>query len=167
MEKLKLTIELVPYHSFNKNLHHVLSKSDWDKIRKYVYKQYHYQCAICGASNTRLSAHEEWDYKVTNYEEKRGTQKLVNIWSLCDNCHMIKHIAFASELARQGKLDMRKLIQHFLRVNNCEEKDFVNHYNESVDKWNSISEIKFRLSLNYIKHLPLELDSYPLKKRGG
>lgn len=160
---MKLKIEMVPRHSFGKNLHHILPQDDWDKIRKYIYRKDGYACSICGKKNTRLSAHEEWEFKITNEEKKTGTQKLVTIWALCDDCHMIKHIAFASELAYQGKLDMKKLIIHFLTVNECEKEDFVAHYNEAVDTWNKLSDYKFRLSLNYLKKLPLELSG---EKRG-
>lgn len=152
-----LKVEMVPRHSFGKNLHHILPKEDWDKIRRYVYRKDGLCCSICKKKNTRLSAHEEWEYKITNEEKKTGTQKLVTIWALCDDCHMIKHIAFAAELAHQGKLSMKDLIQHFLKVNNCSEEDFVAHYNEAVDTWNNLSDYKFRLSLHYLKSLPIEL----------
>jgi hypothetical protein len=150
---------MIPQHSFGKNLHHILSKEDWDTVRKYIYKKDGYACSICKKKNTRLSAHEEWDFKITNTEKKTGTQKLVTIWALCDDCHMIKHIAFASELAHQGKLDLNNLIIHFLNVNECEKEDFVEHYNEAVDKWNELYDYKFRLSLHYLKSLPIELST--------
>lgn len=160
-EKLKLTIELIPFDSFEKNLRFLLSKNDWDTIRKFIYKKFKYECGICKAKNTILSAHEEWEYKITNAIKNKGTQKLKKIWSLCTDCHYIKHIAFADELARQGKLDMNRLVEHFIKVNNCNEDTFIKHYNESVKYWNEIANIKFKLNIKYIEKLNLPLESYP------
>lgn len=157
MKKLKLTIELVPYDSFQKNLHHLLSKNDWNLIRKHTYKKYGYCCGICKKSNVVLSAHEEWVYKVNSKKKKTGTQKLKNILSLCEECHMIKHIAFADELARQGKLNMDNLLNHFYTINKCNEDVFVEHYNESIKKWNELSDIKFKIDISYIETLELPL----------
>ena len=155
--QLKLTVELVPYTSFESNLRYTLSKEDWDIVRKSAYKRYEYQCGICGKNNVVLSAHEEWDYIITDKKNKTGIQKLTNIISLCNECHMIKHIAFADELAAQGKLDMKKLVQHFLDVNNCSLDRFVLHYADSLKKWEKQSEYKFDLDIDFLKTLELNL----------
>ncbi len=158
--QLKLTVELVPYTSFESNLRYTLSKDDWDIVRKNTYKRYNYQCGICGKSNVVLSAHEEWDYKVTDKKNKEGIQKLTNIICLCNDCHMIKHIAFADELAGQGKLDMKKLVQHFLDVNDCSLDRFVLHYSDSLKQWEKQSEYKYKLDIDFLKTLNLDLNYY-------
>lgn len=50
MKELKLTVEPVPVTSARKSLSILLPKSRWDKIRKSVYAEYSYRCAICSAN---------------------------------------------------------------------------------------------------------------------
>ncbi len=48
MKPLKLTVEPIPATSAGKSLNRLLPKHRWDKIRKQVYAEYEYRCAVCG-----------------------------------------------------------------------------------------------------------------------
>lgn len=60
---------------------------------------------------------------------------------------MIKHIGFANIQASKGKLNMEKLIQHFLRVNNVDRSVFEEHYNKSAKQWIERSKCQWKIDL--------------------
>jgi hypothetical protein len=110
-----LTIELVPESLWNMNVRAVVSKDEWDIIRKEVYKKAGYRCEICGGVGDKwpVECHERWEY-----DDKKRVQKLVGFIALCPNCHMVKHIGYANvrglkdralfHLARVNKIGMRE-----------------------------------------------------------
>jgi hypothetical protein len=62
-------------------------------------------------------------------------QKLKGFIALCNDCHMIKHIGFASIKASEGLLDMDKLIEYFMKVNGVDRKTFNEHHKEAFKVW--------------------------------
>jgi hypothetical protein len=139
-KELKLTIELVPETSWCNNVRNTVSKSVWDNIRKKAYSEYHNKCGICSASG-QMSCHEIWDYDDTTH-----TQRLRGFIALCNSCHMIKHFGMAGILAEEGKLDLNKLIRHFIIVNNCDSKEFEKHKNQAFDTWRKRSQYEWTIN---------------------
>lgn len=133
-EKPKLTIELVPRSLWQVNLRKSMPRSAWDKLRKKTYAEYGYRCGICGA-DARLNCHEIW-----GYDDKKRIQKLRGFIALCDLCHHVKHLGRASQLARQGSLDMEKVIEHFMEVNGCDRKTFDQQKKEAKAQWEKRSQ---------------------------
>jgi catalase (peroxidase I) len=119
----------------------VLSKSDWDKIRKKTYANYGYRCGICGAEG-RLNCHEVWEYN-----DKKHIQKLLGFIALCDMCHHVKHIGLAGILASEEKLDYKKVVEHFMKVNDCDEKTFKEHKKRAFDEWRKRSQHEWHVDL--------------------
>jgi hypothetical protein len=128
-EELKLTIELVPRTSWYDNLRKVLPKPEWDKIRKRTYTEYGYRCGVCGAQG-RLNCHEVWHY--SDHDHKQALGGLI---ALCDLCHHVKHIGLVGILARKGQLDYEKVVEHFMKVNECERSTFEEHKKETFEQW--------------------------------
>lgn len=114
MKKYKLSFELVPEECWHANLRSMLSKEQWDLIRKDAYRRAGYKCRICGRGNTRLEAHEKW-----SYDERKGLQKLEDVLALCKDCHQVKHISRAQLIGRGNDA-----MEHFMRVNECTQSDF-------------------------------------------
>lgn len=139
---LILTIELIPASSWYDNIRKIFPKSGWDKIRKYVYAEYNNQCGIC-KSQERLHCHEVWDY-----DDEKHIQKLKGFIALCQLCHHVKHIGFAGIEASKGKLDIEKVIQHFMKVNNCDRITFDKHYKEAFEKWEERSHYDWDLDIS-------------------
>jgi len=141
---LRLEMELVPETAFNMNLRHTLKKSEWDEIRKEVYKRAGSKCEICGDTG-RMSAHEVWDYRE---DEKKPEVVLQNIVCLCNSCHMCKHWGMAQILADEGKLDMEALILHFLTVNGCTKDEMLDHLSACFAQWENRSKIGWTLNIS-------------------
>jgi hypothetical protein len=135
--RLKLTIELVPATSWGRSLKRLLPQSDWDRIRRQAYAQYGHRCGI-GATQGRLNSHELWDYDDVNH-----VQKLVGFIALCDLCHFVKHLGFAGILATEGKLNFENVLQHFLKVNECDLETLNMHRKQAAKQWRERSMHKW------------------------
>ena len=86
MEKLKLTINLLPKGAWNNDFSKTLPKKDWDKLRMFALKRAGGKCEICGFKTNELDVHEEWDFDTQN-----KTQTLKQIIAICSKCHGVKH----------------------------------------------------------------------------
>ncbi len=139
--KLKLVIDLVPKTAWYSNLRKNIPKSEWDKIRKQCYADADHRCTICRVEG-RLNCHEIYEY-----DDKKHIQKLKGFIALCGDCHMIKHIGFAGIQAEKELLDMDKLIEHFMKVNNVDRKTFDNHNDESFKIWRERSQHEWTTDL--------------------
>ena len=120
---MKLEIESIPEGSWGKSLAHLLPSPVWDTLRREVYKKFNYQCIICGAVNVEMHCHEVWSYK-------GGVQTLVGFQGLCKDCHAIKHWGRTIGAYHSGELTedyIKHLRGHFCEVNNCTEKDMIDH----------------------------------------
>ena len=144
---LRLKIELVPSTSWYDNLREYISKADWDEIRKQAYANYGYRCRICGAER-RLNCHEIWEY-----DDKRHIQKLVGFIALCGMCHHVKHIGLAGILASKGRLDYEKVIEHFMKVNNCDRGTFEKHKEKAFKQWEKRSNNEWQVDLGEYKNI--------------
>ena len=116
--KPKLTIELVPTGTWGANLRSMLTKSQWDKLRKHCYAEAGHVCEICGDSGLNqgrkhaVEAHEVW-----TYDDANCVQNLERIIVLCPRCHQVKHMG--RTLKYGGGYKARA---HMARVNSmCEQ----------------------------------------------
>lgn len=144
---MELNIELVPKTSWWNNLRKVLPKAEWDRIRRKAYSYYGHRCGICGA-HARLNCHEIWSYDDDNH-----VQKLEGFIALCDMCHHVKHIGLAGILSNEGKLDYEKVIEHFMKVNNCSRETFLEHRKEAFNVWASRSSHDWKIDFGNYKYL--------------
>jgi len=144
-KELKLRTELIPKTAWGKNLRTALPERVWKKLRTDVCAYQGHKCGICGAEG-RLNCHEVWEYDDLNH-----VQKLKRFIALCDLCHHVKHLGHATILAEQGKLDMTKVEQHFMRVNGCDLQTFYSHAIEVGAKNLERSKFKWRLDLGKYK----------------
>jgi hypothetical protein len=145
MSNPKLSFELVPRSSWCDNVRSKFNHTEWDRLRKKVYADYQNQCGICHATG-RLAAHEIWDYN-----EQSHIQKLVGMIALCDLCHHVKHIGFAEVLASQGKLNLKRVINHYCKVNECSVRDFDTHLEEAFRIWDKRSQHKWHVDISFLE----------------
>lgn len=118
-KKFKLEMEIVPSTCWHSNMRKVLTREQWDTVRRAAYREYKYHCGICGISNVKLHCHEIWEY-----DDKHHVQTLKGFIALCEMCHHVKHFGFAQILAREGTLDIGDVIRHFCTINSCTVADF-------------------------------------------
>ena len=104
---LLLAVDMIPKPSWGKSLQNLLPASAWKSLREKTLAASSYKCSVCHSS-TNLHCDEVW-----RYENRRKIQRLVELRTLCSMCHHVKHFGLAGTLARQGKLDLEKVVGTF------------------------------------------------------
>jgi 5-methylcytosine-specific restriction endonuclease McrA len=137
--KMKLNVELVPKKAWNKSLSELLPRKVWNGIRESIIRDNGKKCQICGDTEGIMSLHEIW-----NYDDVTHIQKLDGFILLCSLCHHVKHIGLAGILAKQGKLDFNKVINHFCSVNGCSEKEYREHVKNAFAIWRERSLFQWK-----------------------
>lgn len=139
--KFKLEIELVPEPLWERSLYHMLPREEWKRLWHKIIQEEGGKCYICGSTGMKLELHEFWEY-----DDENRVQKLVGMHLICDLCHMVKHLGYWCH-TDEGRIKLEKrglsrndLIQHFCRVNNCSEEDFLQHEEESFKIWRERSK---------------------------
>lgn len=125
----------------------VLPTAEWDKVRKETYRHFNYTCGICGATDTKVECHEVW-----SYDDKKNIQSLDGLICLCGPCHRVKHYGHSQILASQGKLDLDKINQHFMKVNQCDYFALVEHIRASMQEWDRRSQHPWHVDLGPWNH---------------
>ena len=115
----KLQVELVPSSQWGSNMRDILTRSQWDKVRKHFYELNNNECQVCdqtGFDQNRshaVEAHEQWEY-----DDEKLIQKLVGIEVLCPECHRCKHLGRALKTGAG-----RKALSHLISVNGFSEAE--------------------------------------------
>ncbi len=146
--KKQLTIELVPKTAWFSNVRSMVSKKDWDKLRKEAYKQADYKCEICDGTGNRhpVECHEIWKYDDKNY-----VQKLMGMIALCPSCHEVKHIGFANT---QGRGEVAE--QHIAKVNRWTKAKTDKYVKEQFIKWRERSSFDWTIDLTWLEERDIE-----------
>ena len=138
----KLQFELVPDSCWYSNLRSILSKKQWDYLRKEAYDRAQGRCMICGRSAKRLEAHEKW-----SYDEKNKVQKLEDIIAVCHDCHSVIHIGRTSLVG-----NMERAEKHYMKVNACSYTDFLKDLGIANTQHQRRNEIDaWKLDLSYLE----------------
>ncbi|RDY69007.1 hypothetical protein DXT76_17025 [Halobacillus trueperi] len=131
MSDFRLTIEIrKPSYARNKTVRDSIPRSLWNSVRYHVLKKSDFKCQTCDFHDEKkLHAHEVWEY-----DEKKFLLILNDIQSLCRSCHDLKHIHHVGHRSKKNNFVMRNLKKHFIKVNECTEKDFRRHYRNQLAK---------------------------------
>lgn len=65
----------------------------------------------------------------------------------------VKHIGLSGILAIEGKLDYEKVIEHFIKVNNCDRNVFEKHRDKAFEKWRARSSHNWQVDLGEYKNI--------------
>jgi 5-methylcytosine-specific restriction endonuclease McrA len=140
---MKLTIELVPKTSFYVNIRSILSRREWELIRKDTLLKANNLCEICGGvSATRaLDCHEVWEYDDINH-----IQKLIRFIALCNRCHEVKHIGKAQI---DGNFDRAQ--EWFKEINNFTNLSTTLYIVEAFDLWAARSQYQWQIDISILE----------------
>lgn len=149
LSKGKLRVELIPRTTFYNNLRAILSKGDWDYLRKQIYRKYNYKCAICSGvgKNHPVECHELW-----SFNEQEHIQRLDGLIALCPDCHSVVHYGLAEI---RGYSD--KVFKHFKKINKWDDKKTQKHIQEAFELWEKRSSEKWKVDLTtFLKKVGLD-----------
>lgn len=131
----RLTIELVPATSWYSNVRSHVSKSEWDEIRKKVYRSANYRCEVCSGVGKKhpVECHEIWVYDDENY-----IQELAGMQALCPMCHKVKHFGRTAAIG-EGTAAMNHISEvnkwHLPRVKKYIQSAFQQWEQRSLHEW--------------------------------
>ncbi len=139
----KLNFELVPDGCWYSNLRTILSKTQWEFIRKDAISRANGKCMICGRKCANFDVHERW-----RYDEENGVQILEDVVAICKDCHSVIH--FGLTQLKSKRIEYYE--DHFMRVNNCSYAEFkaaLNQANIDHRRRNLVPE--WKINLNYLR----------------
>ncbi|MFE8061647.1 hypothetical protein [Priestia aryabhattai] len=116
-------------HSVKRNISQYL----WSKkIRTQILIEREHVCRICGYEPDEANLRYLEMHEIERYDEANLVCNLEGIDLICKRCHAFHHLGFT--FSRTTKEQFDELIQHFIKVNNCTEEDFRNHFKAVQDK---------------------------------
>ncbi|STX81318.1 Uncharacterised protein [Legionella busanensis] len=142
----ELYVDLIPQSCWFTNVRTCIAKSDWERLRHYIYKRANYHCECC-SERAPLEAHERWDFN-----EETKTQKLVRIIALCKRCHEVTHIGLA-QIKRRGEIALR----HLMKVTKINEVEAQMHIDEAFKLWEERNKFHWALDLSLITNSGIRL----------
>jgi len=136
--------ELVPASNWEFNLRSILKQEDWKQISSDV--RSHGICMNCGGRGSAikkdaghaLEAHEEW-----SYDDKNHIQTLERIVALCPDCHLVRHIGYASTI---GVADAVKI--HMMAVRNIDKNEARRIISDAFAEFDERSKYEWTLNLD-------------------
>jgi len=146
-----LFVDLVPSSCWFTNVRSCVDPSQWDGLRKMVYRRAGNRCEACGASGVQLEAHERWAY-----DEGTRTQHLRRLICLCADCHQATHYGFATIKGKDGEARA-----HLATVNRWTESQTREHIEKAADLWRRRSRIDWSLDLSMLTDAGIRVQRPP------
>jgi hypothetical protein len=141
---LRLEIELVPKPLWQKSLRRMLPRGRWENLRAQRIREKGWRCEICGEAGS-VQLHEIW-----KYDDEKHVQTLLGFELLCVLCHSVKHFGRTQALAEEGKIDLKPIIAHFCRVNQCSYQDLKAHWKDVYERWKERSRHEWTQDLSLL-----------------
>lgn len=144
----RLTVELVPRTAWWSNVRSNVSRSDWEKCKRFVRARSGDQCEVCGGRGRKwpVECHEEW-----SYDDDAQIQTLVGLIALCPSCHEVKHYGRA-ELVGNGE----RAFQHLLNINEWSIERGHSYVALQYAIWHTRSPMDWMLDVNFLSLLGIE-----------
>lgn len=143
-EQPLLSLELIPRTVFGENLRNRLTRSQWDKCKKFAKDQSGGVCALCGSVGSRgtVDCHERWEWIDI---ENRHIQKLVGLIALCPRCHSAKHYGRAQIMGFADEAN-----EQLLTVNGWSMAELNSHILAAKTQWLERSQLAWELDLDWL-----------------
>jgi len=152
-------IELIPSSVWYSNLRSILPQKEWNFIRNDIYRRWGYRCQECGGRGSAIKVNKEWNgakleaHEQWIFDEKTNTQILKDVLCLCPDCHLTKHLGFASV---RGLLN--ETLQHLSRVTGISQQDAHFVWRKCMQDWARRSKKEWHLDISWLRK------SYPDKE---
>jgi 5-methylcytosine-specific restriction endonuclease McrA len=143
LEEPKLTIELVPKTCWFSNVRAVLSRREWQGLKRAVFSSAGHRCQICNGQGPKwpVECHEVWQY-----DDHERIQTLSRLIALCPSCHQVKHIGLAKTLRRD-----QKALKHLARVNGWTKSQADRYVSDQFSQWEERSRHEWRLDIDHLR----------------
>lgn len=154
MNTMRLCVELVPKTCWYSNVRSIVTKTQWNAIRKIVASEAGNVCEICGGKGKKhpVECHEIW-----SYDDKTLVQKLEKLIALCPNCHSSKHFGLAEIM---GKRDF--VIKHLMKVNGITKTVVEKHIQDSFIEFSERSKKQWTLDVSILEKFGINVKDLDL-----
>ena len=68
-------------------------------------------------------------------------------------CNRCKHLGLTKNLALEGKVDLNKVIEHFMHVNQCSYEEYQAYDNEAFKTWKERNKHEWTTDFGVYAHL--------------
>lgn len=151
----KISFDLVPATCWHSNLRSVLKKEEWDRLKKFVYKDCSYRCDICFGKFGKIQdkkhsveAHELW-----SYDDVNKIQKLDRIMCLCPDCHLSHHIGFANTINKK-----RECYAHIKSVYSLNDYELRETVSKAFKTFEDRSNYDWIADISWLENISEELN---------
>jgi 5-methylcytosine-specific restriction endonuclease McrA len=159
-KKIKLKIELIPKTSHGFNARKILTKKEWDEIRKLIYEQANHKCEICGQTGLEQGySHKVECHEIWKFNKKEKIQKLVGLIALCPLCHGVKHIGRSILFSKE-----KETVKQLKTVNKWTKQQAIKYITESFEKCKKLSQHIWKLDLSILKKAPYNVKNKKINK---
>jgi len=154
MKSLKLSIELIPKTCWYSNVRSIVSKKQWDALRKIVATEANNVCEICGGKGKKhpVECHEIW-----SYDDNSMVQKLTGLIALCPDCHSSKHFGLAEILGRRDFV-----IKHLMKINGITKTAIEKHIQDSFFEFSERSKKQWTLDVSLLEKYGINIEDLDL-----
>lgn len=123
--QLRVRPELVPKPLWRRSGANLLSRQDWDSIRRPELERARHCCAICSTPGPGLICHEQWVY-----DDDLKTATLSGFEIHCKNCDLVTH------MGRAKAHDMwDQAVVQFCSINRATPSHAEAAYREAIVLW--------------------------------
>lgn len=128
----------------------MVTKTQWDHIKKQVYSKSYYICEICEGIGPKhpVECHEIW-----SFNDKKLIQKLENMIALCPDCHMVKHIGLA-QVQNKGA----RALSHLMKINKITKKQATDYIEKAFQQWQQRSLKKWEVDVSILKSYGIDIE---------
>jgi hypothetical protein len=137
-ERPPLSIEMVPAPLWGRNLRDRLTRTEWNRLRRWALDRAGNSCQVCGLhvdGGRNLVCHEQWRYEP---DGEGWTQRLMDVAIHCRQCDGPTHIG---RLHQFGMIAVAPALRHLAAVNGWTHAKTMTHYLEAKRRWQQLSAI--------------------------
>lgn len=156
---MRLEIELVPRSAFWSNVRSQVSKTNWERCKRFVSQRSGAKCEICGGKGKRwpVECHETWEYSAID-ATGHGVQTLVGLIALCPTCHQAKHFGRSINVLDEDAF--LRLFVHIATLNDLTDAEMTDYIDQSFAVWSVRSDAAWDLDVSYLKTIGIDLPQY-------
>lgn len=133
-----LTVELTPESVSGMSLSKMLSKKEWDAIRRSVYEKYNYTCIHCKAVADRANV-------LWSYDEPTGIQTLTGIEAVCPECGLASHYQGAQTHEMKDSIH-----RHLMQVNGWTIEQVEEHVEKALAEYKQRSGVEWTMDASWL-----------------
>lgn len=153
-----LRIDLVPSTAWWSNVRSQVTRSQWEKCKRFARAQANGKCAICKKGSPRpLETHEIWAY-----DDEHQIQTLAELVAICYSCHRVLHIGRSETVYPATEVFRLKL--HMAEVNRWVGMDAQERVEAAIANayaiWSIRSTWQWGLDVSLLTDVGIDLPRY-------